>query len=73
MNLSDHYTVLDLRRLDEVRLGRELEHRRVRAERAAEIAEAADGVTDAAPTRRGIRALLPRRLRPLIPPRPAMP
>ena len=72
MHLSDHDTVLDLRRLDEVRLGRELEHRRVRAERAAEIAEAAGGVTDAAPTRRGIRALLPRRLRPLTPPRPAV-
>ena len=57
MNLSDHYTTLDLRRLDEARLGRELEHRRLRAERVAEIADAAEGVTDAAPTRRGIRAL----------------
>ena len=47
MNLSDHYTTLDLRRLDEARLGRELEHRRLRAERVAEIADAADGVTDA--------------------------
>ena len=72
MNLSDHDTTLDLRRLDEARLGRELEQRRVRAERVAETAEAAEGVTDAAPTRRGIRALLPPRLRPLTPPRPAV-
>ena len=72
MDLSDHYTTLDMRRLDEARLGRELEHRRLRAERVAEIAEAADGVTDAAPTRRGIRALLPRRLSGLTPPRPAV-
>ncbi len=73
MNLSDHHTVFDLRRLEEARLGRELEQRRLRAERVAEIAEAAEGVTDAAPTRRGIRALLPRRLRRLTPPRPATP
>jgi hypothetical protein len=73
MNLSDHYTVFDLRRLDEARFERELEHRRMRAERVAETAEVAEGVTDAASTRRGIRALLPRRLRALQPPRPATP
>lgn len=73
MNLSDHYTALDLRRLDEARFERELERRRRVAERVAEVAEAAEGVTDAAGPRRGIRALLPRRLGRLGPPRPATP
>lgn len=71
MNLSDHYTALDLRRLDEARFERELERRRRVAERVAEVAEAAEGVTDAARPHRGIRALLPRRLGRLAPPRPA--
>ncbi len=52
---------------------RDLERRRVIAERAAEDAAAAEGVTDAARPRRGIRALLPRRLGPLSPPRPVTP
>ena len=72
MNLSDHCTTLDLRRLDEALLERVLEHRRLRAQRVAEVADAAAGVTDVAPTRRGIRALLPGRLGPLTPPRPAV-
>lgn len=72
MNLSEHNTTLELRRHDEQRLLRELERRRVIAERLAEQA-AEQGVTDAARSRRGIRALLPRRLRPSVPPRPAMP
>ena len=68
MDLGNHYTVFELRVLDEQRLQHQLEQRRVVAERIAETAEAADGVTDAARPRRGIRALLPRRLRPLAPP-----
>ncbi|WP_173921549.1 hypothetical protein [Agromyces sp. Marseille-P2726] len=64
MHLSNHYTTLDLRRLDETRLERELELRR----RIAEVAEAAEGVTDAARPRRGIRALLPRRFGRLVAP-----
>jgi len=71
MNLSEHYSASQLHRRGEERLLLELELRRRVRERQAEIAEAAGGVTDAARTRRGIRALLPRRLRPLSPPRPA--
>ncbi|WP_448809000.1 hypothetical protein [Agromyces bauzanensis] len=68
---SADYVVSELHRLDEQRLLQQLERRRVVAERIAEVAGAADGATDAARLRRGIRALLPRRLRPLTPPRPA--
>ncbi len=71
MHLSDDYIVFELHRRAEERLSRELEVRRRIRERAAEVAEAGEGVTDAARPRRGIRALLPRRLRPLAPPRPA--
>jgi len=46
------------------------ERRREIAERLAESAEAGDGMTDAARPRRGIRQLLPRRLRPVLPARP---
>lgn len=73
MDLGNHYTVLELRRLDEQRLHHQLEQRRMIAERIIETAEAAEAVTDAAHPRRGIRALLPRRLRSLTPPRPAAP
>lgn len=73
MYLSEHYAVFELRRHDEQRLLRELERRRVIAERFAEVAAAGEGVTDAARPHRGIRALLPRRPRPLQPPRPATP
>lgn len=77
MDLGNHYTVFELRVLDEQRLQHQLEQRRAIAERVAErVAEttsAAEWVTDAARPRRGIRALLPRRLRPLTPPRPATP
>lgn len=68
---SADYVVSELNRLDQQRLLEELERRRVVAERIAEVAGAEDGMTDAARQRRGIRALLPRRLRPLSPPRPA--
>lgn len=71
MHLSDDYIAFELHRRAEERLSRELEVRRRIRERAAEVAEAGEGVTDAARPRRGIRALLPRRLRPLAPPRPA--
>lgn len=73
MDLGNHYTVFELRVLDELRLQHQLEQRRVIAERVAEAAEAAEGVTDAARPRHGIRALLLRRLRPLTPTRPATP
>jgi hypothetical protein len=72
MYLSEDYFVFELHQRGEQRLLRELERRRVIDERLAEQASAADGVTDAARPRRGIRALLPRRLRPLQPPRPVM-
>jgi len=70
MYLSEDYVSLELARFAEQQMLRDLERRRVIAER---IADGADGVTDAARSRRGIRALLPRRLRPLQPPRPALP
>ena len=79
MYQSEDYSVFELHRLGESRLLQELERRRVIDERLAEAAaaEAADlaaGVTDAARPRRGIRALLPGRLRPLAPTRrPALP
>ncbi|KRE28915.1 hypothetical protein [Agromyces sp. Soil535] len=69
MYQSEDYFVLQLHRAGDERLLHELELRRVIAERRAETAEAGEGVTDAARPRRGIRALLPRRLRPLAPPR----
>ena len=83
MYLSEDYFVFHIHQQGEQRLLRELELRRVIAERAAERAselaaaretepvDPAQGVTDAARPRRGIRALLPRRLRPVTPPRPA--
>lgn len=58
-----------LQREHDARLERELERRRVIAERLAEEREAAAGWTDAA-SRRGIRQLLPARL--LHHARPAM-
>jgi hypothetical protein len=67
MYLSEDYASLELARHAEQQLLRDLERRRVIAERLAEVADAGDGVTDAARSRRGIRALLPRRLRPLQP------
>jgi hypothetical protein len=77
MDLGNHYTVFELRLLDEQRLQYQLEQRRVVAERiaerAAETAGAAEWVTDAARPRRGIRALLPRRFRALTPARSATP
>ncbi|GAA1751873.1 hypothetical protein [Agromyces humatus] len=73
MYLSEDYVAGELHRAAEQRMLRDLERRRVIAERAAETAEAAEGVTDAARPRRGIRALLPRRLGSLTPPRPATP
>ena len=74
MNLSEGYVSLHLARFAEQEMLRDLERRRVIAERLAEVAEAGEGVTDAARPRRGIRALLPRRLRPLEPTRrPALP
>ena len=83
MYLSEDYFVFHIHQQGEQRLLRELELRRVIAERAAERAselaaaretepvDPAQGVTDAARPRRGIRALLPRRLGPVTPPRPA--
>ena len=69
MYLSEDYIVFELHQQGEQRMLRELERRRVINERLAESAtDAADGMTDAATPRRGIRALLPRRLRPLQPP-----
>jgi hypothetical protein len=68
MYLNEGYVSLELARHAEQELLRDLERRRVIAERLAELADAGAGVTDAARTRRGIRALLPRRLRPLQPP-----
>lgn len=73
MYLSEGYASLELARNAEQQMLRDLERRRVIAERIAETSDAAEGVTDAARSRRGIRALLPRRLRPLQPPRPALP
>jgi hypothetical protein len=73
MYLSEDYVSGQLHRAAQQRMLRDLERRRVIAERAAEDAAAADGVTDAARPRRGIRALLPRRLGPLSPARPVMP
>ncbi len=72
MYLSEDYFVFHIHEQGEQRLLQELERRRVIAERAAELAAAreaeptdpAQGVTDAARPRRGIRALLPRRPRP---------
>lgn len=72
MHLSEGYVSLELARHAEQQLMRDLERRRLVAERAAEIEDPAAGVTDARRLRRGIRALLPRRLRSLYPPpRPA--
>jgi len=68
MQLSEGYVSLELARFAEQEMLRDLERRRVIAERLAEVAAAGEGVTDAARPRRGIRALLPRRLRPLQPP-----
>jgi len=73
MYLSEDYVSGQLHRAAQQRMLRDLERRRVIAERAAEDAAAADGVTDAARPRRGIRALLPRRLGSLSPARPVMP
>lgn len=70
MNHSADHVVFELHQLGEQRLLDELERRRVVAERLAETQHLESGVTDAARPRRGIRALLPRRLRPLSPPRP---
>ena len=56
MYLSEDYVSGQLHRAAEQRMLRDLERRRVIAERAAEDAAAADGVTDAARPRRGIRA-----------------
>ena len=73
MYLSEDYVSGQLHRAAEQRMLRDLERRRVIAQRAAEDAAAAEGVTEAARPRRGIRALLPRRLGPLSPPRPVTP
>lgn len=70
MDLGNHYTAFELRAHDEQRLQQQLERRRLVAERVAEVAESAEGVTDAARPRRGIRALLSRRRSPLTPQRP---
>lgn len=67
MYLSEDYWVFELHQAGERRLMRELERRRVVDERLAESAEAGQGMTDAARPRRGIRQLLPRRLRPVLP------
>jgi hypothetical protein len=67
MYLSEDYWVFELHQAGERRLLRDLERRRVVDERLAESAEAGQGMTDAARTRRGIRQLLPRRLRPVLP------
>ena len=73
MYLSEDYASLELARHAEQQLLRDLERRRVIAERLAEVPAAGEGVTDATRSRRGIRALLPRRLRPLHPqPRPGI-
>ena len=71
MNLSEDYFVFELRQAGHQRLLRDLERRRVIDERLAEATEAGQGMTDAARPRRSIRQLLPRRMRPLTPPRPA--
>jgi len=73
MYLSEGYASLELARHADQQLLRDLERRRVIAERLAEVADAGEGVTDAARRRRGIRALLPGRLRPLAPARPVTP
>lgn len=67
MYLSEDYWVFELHQAGERRLMRELERRRVVDERLAESAEAGQGMTDAARPRRGIRQLLPRRMRPVLP------
>ncbi|MFD4422124.1 hypothetical protein ACFWN7_11555 [Agromyces sp. NPDC058484] len=67
MDLGTHYLAFEQRRLEEQSMPQQLERRRVVAERVAELADAAEEVTDAARPRRGIRALLPRRLRLLRP------
>ncbi|MEV1131117.1 hypothetical protein [Agromyces sp. NPDC049794] len=72
MHHSADHVVFELHQLGEQRLLDELERRRVVAERLAETQHLENGMTDAARPRRGIRALLPRRLRPLSPPRPAL-
>ena len=81
MNLSEDYWVFELHQAGERRLLRELELRRRIDERIAEAAtaaaavaaaEAGDGVSDGASPRRGIRRLLPRRLRPPAPSRSAI-
>ena len=72
MNLSADYQVFELRQAGEQRLLRDLERRRVVAERLAETGEPGTGVTDAARPRRSIRQLLPSRLRPVMPTRPAV-
>jgi hypothetical protein len=71
MDLGNHVTAYALRMHDEQRLQWQLERRRLVAESVAEVAEAAEGVTDAARPRRGIRARLPRHLGWLEPQRPA--
>ena len=68
MYLSEGYVSLELARFAEQELRRDLERCRVIAERLAEVADAGEGLTDAARPRRSIRALLPRRLSPLRPP-----
>jgi hypothetical protein len=78
MYLSEGFVSLELSRHAEQQMLRDLERQRVIAERAAETAGAGEGMTDAARPRRGIRALLPSRMRPLplplqAPPRLAFP
>lgn len=73
MYLSEGLVSLELSRHAERQMLRDLERRRVIAERAAETSVAGDGVTDAARPRRSIRALLPSRLRPLPLPLQAQP
>jgi|GEM_PF-3110666 len=88
MHLSEDYQAFALHRAGERRLQDELELRRRVDERVADATAAAaatgaipgaesgpepgDGVTDGARRRRGIRQVLPKRLRPLWPTRPAI-
>jgi hypothetical protein len=78
MHLSEDFQVFERHRADASRLEHELERRRRMVERVAETAaaaaagEAGEGMTDVARPRRGIRRFLPRRLRPLAPPHPAI-
>ena len=72
MHLSEDYWVFELHQAGERRLLRELELRRRIDERNAEAARAAEPATADARSRRGIRRLLPRRMRPLAPTRPAV-